>query len=193
VVVLSYPVVYVVDGDTIHVVKDGLDQSLRYIGIDTPEDTSTIEYYGPEATARNKELVAGKTVTIANDVSEYDRYGRLLRYVIAGDIFVNYQLVREGYAEAVYYAPDVACYNAFKDAEALAKAEGLGMWAVLPPEPPVPPAPAVCDCAGPDLDCADFGTHDSAQACFDYCWSLGYGDIFSLDGDGDGLACESLP
>ena len=70
-----------------------------------------------------------------------------------------------------------------------------------PPEPPTavpqptnPPAPAaVCNCTGPDLNCSDFGSHASAQACFDYCVSLGYGDIFRLDGNNDGDACESLP
>lgn len=53
-----------------------------------------------------------------------------------------------------------------------------------------------CSCAGPDLDCKkeDFPTRAKAQACYEYCKSLGYGDIFRLDGnDKDGLACESLP
>jgi hypothetical protein len=54
-----------------------------------------------------------------------------------------------------------------------------------------PPAP--CNCAGPDLNCADFSTHVAAQACFDYCRQRGYGDVFRLDGDNDGSACESLP
>lgn len=58
---------------------------------------------------------------------------------------------------------------------------------------PTPTEPA-CDCAGPDLDCEiDFTIQTEAQACFDYCQSLGYGDTFGLDDDGDGLACESLP
>ena len=46
----------------------------------------------------------------------------------------------------------------------------------------------------PDLNCGDFTTHRAAQACYDYCVSLGYGNIYRLDGhDKDGLACESLP
>lgn len=52
---------------------------------------------------------------------------------------------------------------------------------------------APCDCYGPDLNCTDFSTHTSAQACFNFCWSLGLGDVFGLDSDGDGVACESLP
>ena len=55
------------------------------------------------------------------------------------------------------------------------------------------PQPGPCNCTGPDLNCADFATQAQAQACFDYCRSRGYGDIHGLDGDSDGVACESLP
>jgi len=57
------------------------------------------------------------------------------------------------------------------------------------------PAPnsEVCSCNG-GLDCSNFNTHNQAQACFEYCKSLGYGDVHGIDGnDQDGLACESLP
>lgn len=186
----NVPVTYVVDGDTIHVLLNGANYSLRYIGIDTPESTNVIEYYGPEAAARNKALVNGKIVTIVKDVSETDRYGRLLRYVFVGTTFVNYQLVRKGFATAVSYPPDTSCYRYFKEAEEQARAEKRGIWAVSPTETP---ETEPCNCTGPDLDCADFPTYIAAQACFDHCWQMGYGDIFRLDGDADGLACESLP
>jgi micrococcal nuclease len=64
-----------------------------------------------------------------------------------------------------------------------------------PPPPPTapPPPPPVCDCSGNIYNCADFGTHAQAQACYNYCMSLGRGDIHRLDGDNDGIACESLP
>jgi len=58
---------------------------------------------------------------------------------------------------------------------------------------PSPPPSAPCNCNGPDLNCSDFATHAEAQACYDYCKSQGYGDVFRLDGDNDGIACESLP
>jgi len=58
-------------------------------------------------------------------------------------------------------------------------------------EPVNPSAP--CNCTGPDLNCADFDTHAEAQTCYDYCKSQGYGDVFGLDADKDGSACESLP
>jgi hypothetical protein len=53
----------------------------------------------------------------------------------------------------------------------------------------------LCSCTGIDLDCKveDFPTHSIAQACYEYCKSLGYGDIYGLDRENDGLACENLP
>ena len=61
---------------------------------------------------------------------------------------------------------------------------------ILPTLPP-PPAAEVCSCAGDTLNCGDFGSHASAQACYNYCVSQGRGDIHRLDRDGDGSACES--
>lgn len=64
-----------------------------------------------------------------------------------------------------------------------------------PPAPPTEPPPpaAVCDCSGDIYNCADFSTHAQAQACYNYCVSIGRGDIHGLDGDNDGVACERLP
>ncbi len=206
-------VVDVVDGDTIKVLldEDGMTYSVRYIGMDTPEDTGQVEYFGPEATAKNSELVYSKTVTLIKDVSETDRYGRLLRYVIADNLFVNYELVAQGFAKAASYPPDIACIPAFQEVEQQASAAKLGLWGAPPTQVillPLPTAPssgssggsssgsggnAPCNCSGPDLDCGDFSSHASAQACFNHCRSAGFGDIFRLDGDHDGSACESLP
>ncbi len=47
-----------------------------------------------------------------------------------------------------------------------------------------------CDCAGPDLDCADFPSQSLAQQCFDWCWRQGLRDVFRLDHDRDGRACS---
>jgi hypothetical protein len=66
-----------------------------------------------------------------------------------------------------------------------------------PTAAPLTPTPSgeaiVCDCSGDLYDCSDFSTHAAAQACYEYCKSLGCGDIHRLDRDGDGIACESLP
>ncbi len=82
-----------IDGDTIEVSIDGNTYTVRYIGIDTPEDGQP---YSSEGASFNELLVGGKTVTLIKDVSETDRYDRLLRYVIVGNTFVNYRLVEKG-------------------------------------------------------------------------------------------------
>ncbi|MFZ5856732.1 MAG: thermonuclease family protein [Chloroflexota bacterium] len=127
-------VIDVTDGDTIKVRldADGLVYPVRYIGIDTPESTIQHEAYGKEASQKNTELVLGKIVTLFKDVSETDRYDRLLRYVFVDGLFVNYELVRQGFANAATYPPDVSCADLFREAEAYARDNSLGLWASLP-------------------------------------------------------------
>ncbi len=98
-------VIRVIDGDTIKI--EG-DKVIRYIGIDTPETvhpSKPVQCYGKEASDKNKELVEGKEVKLEKDVSETDKYGRLLRYIWLGDMLVNEYLVREGYAQSSTYPP----------------------------------------------------------------------------------------
>jgi micrococcal nuclease len=118
----------VVDGDTIEL-ENG--SRLRYIGIDTPETVdpkSPVQCFGRESSAKNKELVEGKKVRLELDVSNEDRYGRLLRYVYVGDTFVNEYLVREGFAKASSYPPDVKYQDKLRTAEASARASNKGLW-----------------------------------------------------------------
>lgn len=125
----------VIDGDTIHVNIDGQEYSVRYIGIDAPErDTGGLLY--EQASQRNSELVAGRNVILVRDESETDTFGRLLRYVLAGDTFVNLELVRGGYAEAKAYPPDTACHETFKDAEPAVRSNEI----TLPTDPLLPTA-----------------------------------------------------
>ncbi len=119
-------VIQVIDGDTI--IIEG-DYRVRYIGIDTPEIRPTVEAYGLEAWQANRELVEGKEVRLERDVSETDRYGRLLRYVYVDDVFVNAELVRQGLAEVKSYPPDTKYQDYFEELESLARKSGLGMWA----------------------------------------------------------------
>ena len=118
----------VVDGDTIHVRIDNTDYIVRYIGINAPENTAQGEWMSAEATTRNKEFVLGKNVTLVRDVRETDRYGRLLRFVFVGDILVNHELVREGYAQATPYPPDISCKGILYEAQWLAQQEHRGLW-----------------------------------------------------------------
>jgi len=118
-------VVRVIDGDTIEIAGGA---HVRYIGMDTPETYPEVEFYGPEAKAKNIELVEGKLVTLEKDVSETDKYGRLLRYVYVDGIFVNGELVRLGYARTVAYPPDTRYRWQLEQLEKEAKAAKLGIW-----------------------------------------------------------------
>jgi len=162
-------VVRIVDGDTIKVNLNGIEVGLRYIGMDTPENTTQVEYYGFEASEKNRQMVAGQQVTLFKDVSETDRYGRLLRYVFVGDKFVNYELVRQGFANAITYPPDVACADLFARAEEEARRERVGFWAVTfdaTPTPALPPTATVASlcpqgCTQPPLSCEIKGNINS--------------------------------
>lgn len=125
-------VVEVVDGDTIRVLVGGEKVTVRYIGIDTPEMAGAV---GQAARAQNVALVSGRTVRLERDVSDRDPYGRLLRVVWAGDLLVNAELVRLGYARAVAYPPDTAYRAQFAALQAEAEAARRGLWAIAAPTP----------------------------------------------------------
>ena len=116
----------VIDGDTITI---DTGQRVRYIGIDTPEIYPEREIYGSEAWQANRRLVEGKEVRLELDVSETDKYGRLLRYVYVGDIFVNAELVRQGLAEVKAYPPDTRYQDLLEQLEREARLDGRGIWA----------------------------------------------------------------
>jgi endonuclease YncB( thermonuclease family) len=135
-------VVDITDGDTVHVVIDGTEYRLRYIGIDTPETVAPdtpAEAYGPEAATANALMVGGEDVVLEADVSDTDRFDRLLRYVWlapgTGDdpteawTLVNLELVRAGLADARDYPPDTKYSDHLEAAEDQARDQGLGMWA----------------------------------------------------------------
>ncbi|RME48535.1 MAG: hypothetical protein D6791_03070, partial [Chloroflexi bacterium] len=142
----------VIDGDTIELTSG---DRVRYIGIDTPEMSEPRECYATEATAKNRELVEGKRVALRKDVSETDRYGRLLRYVYlpTGEM-VNAVLVREGYAVASTFPPDVMFADLFVELEREAREAARGLWGPACETPTTPtltpvPAPAGVRVNGP--------------------------------------------
>lgn len=113
----------VVDGDTIRVVIDGEEFRVRYLGIDTPERD---EACFTEATDANAAYVANQTVRLVRDVSDTDRYGRLLRFVYVDDTLVNAELVAGGWAESRRYEPDTRLYDYMEGLEATAVAQQRG-------------------------------------------------------------------
>lgn len=117
----------VIDGDTIEL-ADG--RVVRYIGVDAPEQYmgKPPECFAHEATAFNRNLVEGKLIMLEKDTSEIDRFGRLLRYVFVGEVLVNGELIKNGYAKAKAYPPDTRYRIEFEEQERVAKEENKGVW-----------------------------------------------------------------
>ncbi|MCZ7568843.1 MAG: thermonuclease family protein [Ardenticatenaceae bacterium] len=182
-------VLSVIDGDTIEVEIDGISYRVRYIGVDTPEQG--MPFYA-EATQANAALVADHDVWLEKDVSETDRYGRLLRYVYVGDTMVNAELARQGYAQVATFPPDVAHQAEFLPLEQEARAAGRGLWATVTVQPTAPPAqtgncdlsyPDVCiPPPPPDLDCGEIPYRN---------FRVLPPDPHRFDRDKDGIGCES--
>ncbi len=114
----------VIDGDTI-VIDTG--QHIRYIGMNTPE-METGECYATAASEINRNLVLGKTVELVKDVSGTDKYGRLLRYVYIGNLFIDDELVKEGAAKIMTVPPDIKYKDIFQSSQNYAKENNLGLW-----------------------------------------------------------------
>jgi micrococcal nuclease len=127
---LNARVVGVTDGDTIDVAIDGEVEHVRYIGIDTPESNpdQPQECFGKEASEANRELVEGETVELEFGPELRDRYGRLLAYVRVGGLFVNAELVEQGFARSLTIAPNDARAPLFRRLEEAAGRAGIGLW-----------------------------------------------------------------
>jgi micrococcal nuclease len=128
-------VVRAIDGDTILVRgPGGRIEDVRLLGIDTPETVDPrrpVGCYGPEASAFTKHLVTGRAVTLRYDRELHDRYGRFLAYVwLAGarPLFVNAELVRQGYARTYPFPPNTAHAGLFSALERSAAVAGRGLW-----------------------------------------------------------------
>jgi endonuclease YncB( thermonuclease family) len=180
-------VLEVLSGAVLRVELNGKTSEVRLIGVDPagPPDQDP---------AFLRELAAGKPVRLLPDGADRDEQGRLRRYVLSGQTFINYELVRGGYSLPALFPPGAACLEAFLTAERLARQEGLGYWALNPALPTLPAANGTasappCDC-GVSYACTDFKTRSAAQACYNAC-----GDYrnTSLDPDHNGQACEELP
>ena len=121
----------VVDGDTIDVkLTDGQVLRLRYLGVSAPDDHAST-CFGRAATVYNRMLAQGQQVLLERDVSETDKYGRLLRYVYLLDgRMVNEELVRAGYAQVTTFPPDVRYAQRFLVVQRDARNRIAGLWGV---------------------------------------------------------------
>ena len=142
-VVSGVPVLRVVDGDTIHVLLQGQDVTVRMIGINTPETVkpdSPVECFGPEASGFAKRVLSDQRVTLEFDGSQgrTDRYGRTLAYVWlpradGGLRMFNLAEIAAGYAYERQYGPTpYAWKKQFRGAEQAAQAADAGLWGACP-------------------------------------------------------------
>lgn len=122
-----------IDGDTIEI-EGG--QRVRYLGVDTPETKDPrkpVQCFGKEAARKNRELVEGKRVILEKDITDTDKYNRLLRFVYlpledGTMLFVNDYLIREGFAKVLTIPPDVKFAEQFLEAQRKAREGSLGLW-----------------------------------------------------------------
>lgn len=168
----------------------GVNEPLRFIGIDTPEAGDACF---DEATDAMATLVASRTVRIDIDESNRDAFDRLLRYVFLTDgAFVNAEMVQQGWATAAEFPPDVAFAFLFNQLEDEAQAANRGIWGNncagsgggggggddchdSYPDFCIPPPP-------PDLNCDDISQDN---------FTVLPPDRHNFDGDSDGIGCES--
>jgi micrococcal nuclease len=201
----KFKIVNVVDGDT---VKLESGEVVRLIGIDAPETKG--ECYATEATKKLEELTLDKGVELEKDISETDRYQRLLRYIRIEDNLINEILVREGFAKASTYPPDVKYKDKFIEAERLAREENKGLWgdtctstpiptikAIATPKPTVKsasttaPQPIQQQPIGGSYICNCSKTCSQMSSCAEAQYQLNTCRCSARDADDDGIACDS--
>lgn len=130
----SATVQHVVDGDTIDISIGGKTERVRLIGINTPETkhpTKGVECFGPEASAYTEQLLPkGTALRVERDVEARDKYGRLLLYVYiaSNNVFVNLDLVMNGYARPMVFEPNTAHKADFAQAATQAELRNVGLW-----------------------------------------------------------------
>lgn len=119
----------VIDGDTFEL---STGKKVRLIGVDTPESVhprKPVQYFGKEASDFTKSLIEGKDIKLEYDVQKTDKYGRLLAYVYLDDsIFVNAELVKQGYAQVATYPPNVKYSEYFIQLQKEARDNNIGLW-----------------------------------------------------------------
>ena len=200
----------VIDGDTIEVeFESGQSDRVRIIGIDTPEifspnqlgeygnitDLDCLDKWGDAATKNARDTLNNKTVKLIQDtqVQERDYYDRLLAYIDINGQDFGEMLLSRGYAR-VYVEGESSRKNNYLKLERGARSSGLGLWSCsvsVTTATQIPTAQFRFNPNGPDIDCGDFYRWTEAQSFYEAAGGP-YRDPHRLDGDKDGIACESL-
>ncbi len=198
----SFSVTKVVDGDTFKVSIDGLEKTIRLIGLDTPETVDPrkpVQCFGIEASNKAKELLSGKKVKLEADPSQgdLDKYGRLLRYAFLEDgTSFNKWMIANGYGHEYTYNLPYKYQTEFKEAERLARENKLGLWAdnvcvdqgttnIINTDTNINTQTSSFSCSGKKT-CSEMINCDEAKFYLNNC------GVSRLDGDKDGIPCESL-
>jgi len=127
----AWTVVGVIDGDTIAVARGTETDTVRLLGIDTPEThhpTKAVECFGPEAASYTDQQLLGRSVQLEADIEERDRYDRRLAYVVVDGERFNDELLRRGYARLLVIEPNHTHARTMLRAELDAKRAGRGLW-----------------------------------------------------------------
>lgn len=192
----------VIDGDTIQVVIDGKKETIRLIGIDSPETVDPrkpVQCFGKEASEKAKSLLSGKSVRLESDTTqgERDKYQRLLRYVFLEDgTNFNKLMISEGYAHEYTYGTPYKYQTEFKQAQKEAEASKVGLWAdnacpTASPQPSTQTSGTNPTTTG-EFTCAGKTTCGQMASCAEAQFYLNSCGVSRLDGDKDGVPCESL-
>lgn len=210
----------VVDGDTVTVIINGSDETIRIIGINSPESVDprkSVECFGIKASSKAKEMLSNQKVKLEKDESqgERDKYGRLLRYVWLDKEAIDFgaYMIQEGFAYEYTYNTPYKYQTKYRELQKEAEKNKKGLWADdacidqmddksthLNPQKPaiktnndsVPLQRSAF--SSTDKDCKDFSTQSEAQEYFDSRGGSSINNVDRLDGsDHDGVVCESLP
>lgn len=128
----TYPVVWVIDGDTLLIRKNGEEVSVRLIGIDAPEsvhwDETKNTPEGEIASAWLKSYMDGKSVALEQDEEHVDRFGRTLAYVYVDGLLLEDEILRAGMAVTLVMEPNIRYTKHFAAVEREAREAGVGFW-----------------------------------------------------------------
>ena len=123
-----------VDGDTIKVIIDNKEYTVRMLAIDTPESvqpSKPIEYYGKEASEYTCNKVSNaKKIELEYDPNsdKLDKYNRLLAWVFVDNKLLQEELVSNGYAKVAYLYNDYKYTSVLEEGQELASAKNIGIW-----------------------------------------------------------------
>ncbi|MCA1031838.1 thermonuclease family protein [Bacillus timonensis] len=131
----TVPVIKIIDGDTIKVDLNGKEESVRFLLIDTPETNhprmNGPQPFGLEAKKFTANFFSKGKAELELDVSERDKYGRILAYVYVDGVSIQEALLKEGLARVAYiYPPNTRYVEKYQQLQKEAQKLGIGIWSI---------------------------------------------------------------